>query len=228
MNAQTDRIYADDGNCEVAYDGLTASEAATKYVDDGNWGEITSTVWIRVSTYRKDADGEIYDEKGHTIAIDPDEPDCIDGEEHVWKSPYSLLGGLKENPGVQGHGGGVICTSVCAHCGQYRITDSWSQNPETGEQGLDSVEYQDADDDSREWVEKRLLADVVEPALDDCDVVVEYSNRGTEIVAVLIDSMDFDDAVESVRKAINNDRINASWRTANEDDSTISITVESW
>jgi hypothetical protein len=226
MNAQT--IYANDGNCEVAYEGMTASEAAQKYVDDGLWGEITSTTWVSVSTYRKDEDGEIYDEKGHTIAIDPGEPDCVDGEEHDWRSPYSVVGGLKENPGVHGHGGGVICKEVCAHCGAYKITDSWAQNPETGEQGLDSVEYQDADDDSREWVEKRLLANVVEPALDECDSVVEYINQGIEIVATLNAEVDFDKAVESVRKAINNDRIDASWRTANEDDRTLSITVESW
>jgi hypothetical protein len=224
MNAQT--IYANDGNCEVAYEGIAASEAAQKYVDDGDWGEITSTVWISVSTYRKDADGEIYDEKGHTIAIDPEEPDCVDGEEHDWRTPHSVLGGLKENPGVHGHGGGVICKEVCAHCGAYKITDSWAQNPETGEQGLDSIEYRDADDDSRPWVEKRLLTDVVEPALDECEAVVEYRNKGTEIVAVLTDSMDLDEAVELVRKTINNDRIDASWRTANEDDRTISITVE--
>jgi hypothetical protein len=226
MKAQ--KIYANDGNCEVAYEGLTASEAAQKYVDDGEWGEIKSTVWISVSTYRKDADGDIYDEESHTIAIDPDEPDCVDGEEHDWQSPYELLGGLEENPGAQGHGGGVICKYACAHCGAYKITDSWAQNPETGEQGLDSVEYQDADDDSREWVEERLLAKVVEPALDDCATVVEYRNKGTEIIATLTDIMDFDEAVELVRKAINNDRIDASWRTANEDDRTISITVESW
>lgn len=226
MNADT--IYANDGNYEVSYDGLTHSEAAQKYVDDGDWGEITSTIWISVSTYLKDADGEICDEEGHCIAIDPPEPDCIDGQEHDWREEHTVVGGLADNPGVFGHGGGVICKDVCAHCGAYRLTDSWAQNPETGEQGLDSVEYLDADDDSREWVELRLLTDVVEPALDDCDAVVEYSNNGVEIIAVLTDDMDFDDAIESVSNAINNDRVDVSWRAANEDDRTISITVESW
>lgn len=223
----TNTIYADDGSYEVEYEGLTASEAAQKYVDEGSWGENASTVWVSVLSYRKDSDGDIYDQEDHTIAIDPQEPDCVVGEEHDWRAPFSLLGGLKENPGVHGHGGGVICKEVCAHCGAYKITDSWAQNPETGEQGLDSIEYQDADDSSREWVEKRLLADV-ETDLDNCDAVVEYRNSGLEIIAVLTDTMDFDEAVESVRKAINNDRIDTSWRTANEDDRTLSISVESW
>jgi len=55
-----------------------------------------------------------------------DAPECVDGdcEGHDWKSPYSLLGGCKENPGVWGSGHGqVAIKSVCACCGLYRTTD---------------------------------------------------------------------------------------------------------
>jgi hypothetical protein len=86
-----------------------------------------------------------------TTTIDPDEPDCT-GDGHDWQSP-EMLGGLSENPGVVGHGGGVIVTEVCAHCGRYRTTDTWAQNRSTGEQGLTSVEYTVADNRSEQWIE---------------------------------------------------------------------------
>lgn len=225
-------VFADDGNCEVRYDMCTAEEAAEKYVSTGSWGDIESTIWVSVHTHKKGWDlagDEIrFDSGRFTIQLDPHEPSCVDGETHDWHSPLALLGGLKENPGVYGHGGGVICTQVCAHCGTYVTSDSWAQNPETGEQGLHSVSYRNVDKDSREWVEKRLLDEIVEPVLDDCNAVIKYKNNGTEIVATLCDDMEFDAAVESVRKAINNERIDASMRTDMEEDRTLSITVETW
>lgn len=91
--------------------------------------------------------GEIEVERSETksedvlIEIPPVEPDCIDGHEHDWLSP-EWLGGLQENPGVWGHGGGVIMTRVCLHCGCGRTTDTWAQDPSSGtRQGLTSVEY---------------------------------------------------------------------------------------
>ena len=44
---------------------------------------------------------------------------------------------------------------VCGHCGLYRERDTWAQDPQTGEQGLQSVSYQEADADSLAWVEAR-------------------------------------------------------------------------
>lgn len=90
-----------------------------------------------------------------TVAIGPAEPECKNDGEHDWQSPYELLGWLKDNPGVFGHGGGVIYTEVCAKCGRYRITDTWAQRRDTGEQGLHTVEYRDADDRSRAWIESQ-------------------------------------------------------------------------
>lgn len=45
---------------------------------------------------------------------------------HEWQSPQ-WLGGVKENPGVWGHGGGVIVHEVC-ECGARKITDTWANN----------------------------------------------------------------------------------------------------
>lgn len=53
------------------------------------------------------------------------------------------------------HGGGVVVREVCAVCGCYRETDSWAQRPDTGEQGLKSIAYEEADDASLAWIEGR-------------------------------------------------------------------------
>jgi integrase len=43
-----------------------------------------------------------------TVRLEPSEPDWQNEHLHDWQSPWSVLGGLKENPGVWGHGGGVV------------------------------------------------------------------------------------------------------------------------
>ena len=45
----------------------------------------------------------------------------------------------------------MIVREVCAHCGAYRTTDTWAQDQTTGQQGLTSVAYEDADDESIAW-----------------------------------------------------------------------------
>ena len=45
-----------------------------------------------------------------------------------------------------------MITEVCAQCGRYRVTDTWAQCRDTGEQGLRSVTYRPADDPSLAWV----------------------------------------------------------------------------
>ena len=56
---------------------------------------------------------------------------------------------MAENPGVWGHGGGVIIEEHCTRCDATRTTDTWAQDGSTGQQGLTSVSYgirQDEDD----------------------------------------------------------------------------------
>lgn len=133
---------------------LSPSEVAEDWQDwmaDGDWGDRTKTSWVHGH-----ATDEFEERTRYIYAIEPDEPDCIEGEDHDWHAPYSVLGGLRENPGVWGHGGGVRATEVCAHCGTYQTTDSWAQDPETGEQGSRSTEYRDADEESMRWVRRRL------------------------------------------------------------------------
>lgn len=84
-----------------------------------------------------------------TVAVDAEEPPCADGHTHSW------VGGDADDdtPGsVVSNGGGVIVTDVCEHCGRYRVTDTWAQRPDTGEQGLTSVTYEEADETSEAWL----------------------------------------------------------------------------
>lgn len=90
-----------------------------------------------------------------TVQIDPPTPECVDDQGHDWQAPYEVLGGLRENPGVWGNGGGVICREVCAHCGVYQVTDTWAQRRDTGTQGHTTVTYEDADEASLAWVQER-------------------------------------------------------------------------
>lgn len=40
---------------------------------------------------------------------------------HVWKTPYNVVGGSKENPGYfSGDNGTTICKECCSECGMYR------------------------------------------------------------------------------------------------------------
>ena len=141
--------HVDDGNGEMVSTCETAEEAAQEYVDCGEWGmdePDAKTTWITVHVWRMGIDdkGSLVpvDESTHTITLDPPEPDCTHADGHLWECPHALVGGIAENPGVWGHGGGVTIQAVCMRCGCGRFTDSWAQNMETGEQGLDSVRYE--------------------------------------------------------------------------------------
>lgn len=141
-----------------AYQMVTASspeealKVARNNVSRSNYSESEGTLWIDVKV-RCDETGE---EDSDSVTLEPDEPDCEDGEVHHWESPHCLVGGLTENPGVHGHGGGVIITEVCLKCGCKRVTDTWAQNRETGEQGLRSVSYEEDAYSSAELDEARL------------------------------------------------------------------------
>jgi hypothetical protein len=138
--------HVDDGNAEITVECDSGEEAAKEYVSGGDWGDRSETCWIRVHVWRLavDADGNIVrvDEDTHLITLETEEPDCSHEEGHDWQSPHEIVGGIKENPGVWGNGGGVIIHECCMHCGCARITDTWAQNPDGGEQGLRSVSYE--------------------------------------------------------------------------------------
>ena len=147
-----------DGNADIEIEAETAEEAAQEYVDGGDWETTGETWWIDIRcTPLDDAGEEIEDDaETITIAVEQEEPECQEAD-HDWCSPLEVVGGIESNPGVWGHGGGVKITEVCRHCGAYRITDTWAQRQDTGEQGFRSTEYRDADSDSLEWIESQRV-----------------------------------------------------------------------
>jgi hypothetical protein len=208
--AQADLVNSDEmipwQASEDGYDFLVILAAtpeqalASVHEKIGEYDLSQGTVWVdhTVTSMVHDA------EESERIAIDQPEPACIRGHEHDWQSPHSLLGGIEDNPGVWGSGGGVIIKEVCGHCGAYRITDSWAQNPQTGEQGLHSVSYEPADDDSREWVTEEAVLTVCE----NMDLQVEITADGVSIV--LIGEENDVDNRERLRRSLN-EALPAAW-----------------
>lgn len=121
-----------------------ALEAAKEGVDPRNYPGVsgdglTITIWVRVRV-KCEATGENDSAK---VACDPVPPKCGDGnQDHDWQTPLRIVGGIAENPGVWGNGGGVRIHEACMNCGCAKITDTWAQDRESGEQGLTSVEFE--------------------------------------------------------------------------------------
>ena len=80
------------------------------------------------------------------IVLEPTAPACIGDGEHRWVSDFEWVGGIEDNPGVWGHGGGVIIDEVCEKCHLIQRTDTWGQDPMTGEQGLKVISYRWGDE----------------------------------------------------------------------------------
>jgi hypothetical protein len=141
---------------EVRMEGAAHTIEANSHTDavmqakdwllDGDYDTSEGTVWVH--GYLIDLDREVpegYEERRQhaeriDVSIDPPEPECTENE-HDWQAPVEIIGGMRENPGVWGHGGGVVIHDVCLHCGCERVHDTWAQDPETGQQGLRSVAY---------------------------------------------------------------------------------------
>lgn len=134
--------------------GTVAALVAAGY-EVADAADADGVVWIWVIVPEIDGQsGETEDEEEEEDAdslIQP-EPRCESGHEHDWHAAHSVVGGIEENPGVWGHGGGATITRHCAHCGAYQITDTWAQDPATGEQGLTSIEYRVANEASLQYV----------------------------------------------------------------------------
>jgi hypothetical protein len=138
-----DDFEAADDDAALAY--------AEEWLRTGDWDR-SETLFLEAEVVQLQDDGDYEDTLGFVrVVLPPEEPRCSGGS-HAWCSPYELLGGMKENPGVFGHGGGVRIHEVCSHCGVRRITDTWATNPCNGTQGHETVEYLSAGEEELEWV----------------------------------------------------------------------------
>ncbi len=106
-----------------------ALSIARDNVDSGNYGDVDETIWVDVQVRCEETDEEGAD----TVTLQPDEPACTE-DEHDWQQVR-----------VRGNAGGVIVTERCAHCEHERVTNTWAQRRDTGEQGLTSVSYTDTE-----------------------------------------------------------------------------------
>lgn len=145
----------EDGHCYATVEAPTVEDAlsqAEDWLSEGDYCE-NHTVWVDV---RVELVGAPDVTESTTVTLHPQAPECTNRTHgHDWRSPYDVVGGDPRNPGVWGHNGGAVITEVCGYCGAYRITDTWAQRPDTGESGLTSVSYRDADEDSETWVAER-------------------------------------------------------------------------
>jgi hypothetical protein len=134
-----------------ANDMQDAMDTASSNWKMGDW-DTKSIVEVRVVEI--DADGkEIGDADWVDVEVgeDPTPPECTE-DDHDFVADHSVVGGLKENPGVWSAGGTRLkILTCCKHCGSYKreVIVGAQHNP--GE--CDTVEYLPADEASIAWIE---------------------------------------------------------------------------
>lgn len=135
-----------------------AKEAAVESWKSGSWD---GRVDVEVRIVELDADSE---EIGPVewIVVEcgdyPTPPACAEGHDHEWLSPFRVVGGIKENPGVWSRGGTTTAyLECCPHCGTYKHETRYGVQRNPGQ--CDEIEYRHADDASLAWVESLQAAE---------------------------------------------------------------------
>ena len=127
-------------------------------------------------------------------------PECEAAEdgEHDWRSPHSLVGGLRENPGVWSGGGTIMQNkSVCRCCGCYKTeTDKGSQCHESEAKVV--IEIEPRDEASESWLKEThedecWLPDWLATYLDCAPTVRMTEDQAREYVDAHTDDDDLDD-----------------------------------
>lgn len=89
--------------------------------------------------------------------------DETDTEGHVWRHPYSVVGGCRQNPGVRSGGGTAISEhSVCRLCGMHRHEYMTGSQRNPGE--CDTITLRDRDKKSEAWLKETHEEDGLIPA----------------------------------------------------------------
>jgi len=125
-----------------------ALECASTWVDEGDWSKCSGEVCVRVTEM---IDGEEGDWECTYVDItqDAEEPFCEQGDSHEWESPYEIVGGCKENPGMWSEGSSLTVKRCCSNCGMYKVT---KYKDYMGSQ--ETIEYGPACEESLKWVEE--------------------------------------------------------------------------
>lgn len=145
---------------EEGWTGLAISESAAeeagRIYDAPCWASCTvyripsrllNDKWEgqHVQSILRDADADIaeFEVDSFSGRIDEAEPLCPSNEDgHEWTATVEREGGLAENPGVWGNGGGVVIHEHCKHCDMLRVRDTWATNPDDGSQGHETTIYE--------------------------------------------------------------------------------------
>lgn len=117
-----------------------ALQEAKEWVEAGDYSGAEKTIWVDVRVTQV---GDADECDSATVQIDPTEPPCTSRDGHDWQSPHGIVGGITDNPGIWGHGGGVTIAECCMRCGARRDTDTWATRDDTGESGMTSVSYEE-------------------------------------------------------------------------------------
>lgn len=121
--------------------------------DDPHGRRITWRMSVEIAAVDADGDRVTVEGRGEAIEDPPAAKACTaaDRGAHEWCSPHSVVGGIAENPGVRGHGGGVVVEEICRHCGMHRTTDTWATDRTTG-RPTEQVTYRAAGERSLAWL----------------------------------------------------------------------------
>jgi len=136
-------VRDNEGGSEEEVDGVdTAEEAAKEILDSYDYtGFVTFYVYKRIQFGDIKMDTK-KDTESITLQAEVVTPGCSEAPSHEWVTPYEVLGGLKENPGVWGYGVVTISQEVCKHCGCLKTTDTWATNPSDDTQGHTVVSFE--------------------------------------------------------------------------------------
>lgn len=138
-----------------ADDMQEAKETAIEIWQNCNWGE--GRAMIDLCVVELDENNNETDSREYVsvkVGENPSPPACIEDKEHEWRSPYSCVGGIKENPGVWSGGGTIMhYKECCKNCGVYKKETLYGVQRNPGQ--CDVVSYEIADEDSLKWIERR-------------------------------------------------------------------------
>ncbi len=143
-----------DDQCSEVIEAESMDDAKETAANNWQMGSWDTKCLIDVRVAELDDDGE---ETGEIDWVEvecgeyPAEPECTSDDGHDWQSPYEVVGGLRENPGVWSKGGTTfVYKQCCAHCGRYRTEVAYGAQRNPGQ--CDTVEYAEADRDSLAWI----------------------------------------------------------------------------
>ena len=176
----------DDSGVELYFPGAEWPEdEVDEWLEGADYSWVKRTTIFRFYAYQKHINrlGDVgVDEstiEEFTMCIHPEPPKCKDGAEHDWRRPIEIVGGLEENPGVVGHGGGVIIREVCSHCGVYRVTDT--------SHAYEAIWYEDADEASKDWVESLEEGEKMKMKMNEIINLTQHPATADQVVAGVVD-----------------------------------------